>query len=185
MFLRGEVTFADGFDGTVCLRLVFKGCSKASAGTPCKNCHNPELWSFKEENEDGGPTARLDNFKRQLKDWSETGVEFDAVTVIGGEPLDQDEAECLFLILLIKEYYPDTPFFLYTGMDEEKFFRNDKYKDHVLANNALYMKFGAYVEEIKTPESFTGRPFLGSLNQNVYKVDREGEKDIYIKIPIE
>lgn len=182
MLLRAEVTFADGFSDTVCMRLVFKGCSKASAGTPCKNCHNPELWSFEE---DGDRAERLKNFEAQVRDWAETGVQFDAVTVIGGEPLDQDETECLSLILFIREHYPDIPFFVYTGMDEEKFFRDPKYRDHILAKTARYMKFGPYIEEMKTPENFGGRPFLGSLNQNIYRIDRENEEDKYIRIPVE
>lgn len=182
MFLRGEVTFADGFDKTICMRLVFSGCSKASAGTPCKNCHNPELWSFEATSD---AEERYKNFELQLKDWSEGGIEFDAITVIGGEPLDQNEAECLSLILLIEEYYPETPFFLYTGIDEEKFFRNDKYRNHVLANTALYIKFGPYIEEMKTPDGFTGRPYLGSLNQNVYKVERANGVDKFTKISVE
>ena len=182
MLLRAEVTFSDGFDDTVCMRLVFKGCLKASSGHPCKNCHNPELWSFEEE---GNHEERLRNFEAQVKDWAETGVQFDAVTVIGGEPLDQDETECLSLILFIREYYPDSPFFVYTGMSEEKFFRNPKYRDHILAKTARYMKFGPYIEEMKTPEDFTGRPFLGSLNQNIYRIDREGDEETYVRIPVE
>lgn len=187
MFLRGEITLADGFDGYICIRLVFAGCRKALGGTPCLNCHNPELWPFETE---GTEEERLSVLEAQLRDWtspdssSETLV--DAITVVGGEPLDQDPAESERVLKLIREYYPEIPIFLYTGFDEEKFFRNKDYREHPLARDAKYIKFGPYVEEMRTPEGFEGRPFLGSINQNIYEVIRvKSAPPAYRKLSVE
>lgn len=182
MFLRGEITFADGFDETIYIRLVFTGCRKASEGHSCLNCHNPELWKFETE---GTEEERLKILESQLKDWQESGADVDGVSIIGGEPLDQDPEESRKVLTLVEKYFPGIKFFLYTGFDEEKFFRNRDYRDHPLALKATYIKFGPYVEEMKTPENFRGHPFLGSLNQNIYEVIRRNNSALYKKITVE
>lgn len=183
MFLYAETSFADGFENTIYIRLIFSGCKKALAGKSCKNCHNPELWRFDADSEVyGGLDQRLHLLEKQLSDWKSDEIEFDGVSIIGGEPLDQSADEAKKILDLVAKYYPQLPIFLYTGFEEEKFFRNPELCKHPFAQKASYIKFGPYVEELRTPEDSEERPALGSINQSIYKISRQNKSLLFTKI---
>ena len=158
MFIKAEPNFADGFDGQIALRLVFSGCRKAEEGNPCPGCHNPDLWSF---NQQGKIT--MQEFKTLLLYWKQHMVAFDCVSIIGGEPLDQEPNEVALVFDLINETYGELPVITYTGYTKEDISRIGLIK-HPAVSRAAYVKFGPYMEN----ERPKGK--LASSNQVMTKV---------------
>ncbi len=161
MFIKAEPDFADGFEGSVALRLVFSGCRKGASGDPCKGCHNPELWSFGNE----GPAVSDEEFTKTLKYWRGHGFRFDCISIVGGEPLDQNPGECFRILDMVRDEYGGIPVITYTGYTEEEV-RDLKLEGHPFVAEAGYVKFGPYVEGLGPK----GR--LASSNQRMTKADR-------------
>lgn len=171
MLLRAEPTFSDGLDdNSVWIRLVFSGCRKAAKGSPCKNCHNPELWDFNAMKDIyGSASTRIQSLRNLLSGWKSDDIKFDGISVIGGEPLDQDFEEAQSVLSIVKMFYPGIPLITYSGYAEEQFFRSPDCINHPFVKAADYIKLGPFVEELKTPEDCKARPMLGSMNQALYR----------------
>ena len=171
MLVKYETNFADGFDGDIVLRLVFSGCKKGANGRPCKNCHNPGLWGFDLKSEN-----IYKDLERQLAEWKEDMAEFTIISVIGGEPLDQDPEEAQKVLDIVGKYY-DVPVLVYTGKTEEEVFCGELSK-HPFVASAGYIKCGPYIEELAPEEEeYNAQPLpkLASVNQVIYSITRDGE----------
>lgn len=87
------------------------GVALFTQGCPfhCKNCFNPETWSFK----GGKPFSRKEFYEimdLMKKDYIKR------LTILGGEPLIKENLEDLYeLTSYIKKYFPDKKIWLYTG----------------------------------------------------------------------
>lgn len=95
----------------VCVSFWTQGCPHR-----CVGCHNPETWDFNEGIEKEPSILietiltllRKNNVKRNL-------------SILGGEPLCPQNIDFIFeLCQQVKEKYPDTKIFLWTGYYKEK-----------------------------------------------------------------
>lgn len=164
MFIKAEPNFADGFEGQVALRLVFSGCRKGAAGTPCQGCHNPELWQFKDE----GLSVPEGEFVRTLEYWKNHDIRFDCISLVGGEPLDQRPEELLHTMDLVRAVFGDIPVITYTGYTEEEV-KAQKLDGHPGITEASYVKFGPYIEGLGPKGK------LASSNQRMTKAVKSPE----------
>ena len=135
------------------IEIYLSGCK---ADPHCKNCHNPELWSF-----DIGVPYR----KSFIALLEEKILKYDnlvnSIWILGGEPLDQpiDELEGMLkeLSKIGKDIWLWTRYELDEVPDNIK-----KYCD--------YIKCGRY-EEDKQKEGYTSHGvILASTNQKIYKL---------------
>lgn len=178
MLVKYETNFADGFEGDIVLRLVFSGCKKGANGNPCKGCHNPGLWGF-----DLKAEGIYEELEKQLEEWKKDNADFTIISVIGGEPLDQEPEEADKVLKLVKKYY-SVPVITYTGYTEEKVFCG-KLSEHPFVASADYIKCGPYIEELVPDEEEYNKqslPKLASTNQSLYKVIRENNGLRFIRI---
>ncbi len=135
MFIRHEIDYGiDGLEDTVNIKLVFSGCARAQAGNPCEQCHNSFLWSF-----DGPPFEQsFSDLENALKQWKRMEIFFNAMILLGGEPLDQDITEVKQIIEKVREFFPTLPVMLYTGYDKDTFL------EWPLRNEVTWVKTGWY-----------------------------------------
>lgn len=108
--------------------IYFQGCSRG-----CKNCHNPELQTFK-----GGKEMSIKDILSEIeknKEW------YKAVVLQGGEPLEQDHVSIACLMATIKRIGLEV--WLYTGYNECNI-------PHFIKQRCDVIKAGAYIEELKT-----------------------------------
>ena len=146
--IRNDLAAAPG----VSVSFFTQGCPHR-----CKGCHNPETWSFEGGKEftyevlnDILDSLRANNIKRNF-------------CVMGGEPLcEENEFLTLLVIKTVKEHYPDTPIYVWTGYCyEELKERNDHTKQ--ILELADYLIDGPYVE----PKRDITLPMRGSTNQSI------------------
>lgn len=115
----------------------FKGCS-----LHCKNCINPELWSF-----EGANLLSVEETIAQL--------ESKHVTLLGGEPLQQED-----ILLFIKGLkHKKIGIILFTGYEENELFGDVK-KAADLCDVVIY---GRYIDKLKDDSLY----LRGSLNQSI------------------
>lgn len=131
----------------------------------CKGCHNSYSWD-----PDGGVPFEETDKKKLIdaisKSWS------DGVTFSGGDPLYPANREAITeLAKEIKELYPDTSIWMYTGYSWEEIWELEvmRYID-VLVD-------GEFIEELKD-ESYK---YAGSTNQRIIDV-KESLKHGRVKI---
>lgn len=177
MFVRSESNFADGLEGMICLRGVFSGCLKGARNEPCEGCHNPELWDFsycelKEEAE------AFSEFERQLELWKKSGCRFDAISLVGGEPLDQSEKTMRLFFEKTDLFFPGLPVILYTGYTAGEIISLRK-KAALFWERATYIKCGPFIQRLSSKADadaerycYDGRkiPALASVNQEFFKI---------------
>lgn len=140
----------------------------------CKNCFNPETWSF-----DGGKEYTEDTQQTVLK---LLGLEYiKHFTVQGGEPLEQqNHFELAKLINLIKQKRPDIKIWVYTGYTYENLASKEStYLEYIL-NNIDVLVDGQFQEDKKD----LTYPFAGSTNQRVINMrdSREQNKIVLLNI---
>ncbi|MBU5331703.1 anaerobic ribonucleoside-triphosphate reductase activating protein [Anaerocolumna aminovalerica] len=127
--------------------LFVQGCN-----FKCKGCFNQDSWDF-----NGGKvwTKEIeDNFIELCKK-----SYIDAISILGGEPLQQDEDLLKLVIRLKKEV--KKPISLWTGYN----FENIPNSKKVILNFIDEITDGQFIEELKD----FNLKFKGSSNQHVYK----------------
>ena len=131
--------------------LFVQGCAKR-----CPNCFNPELWNF-----DGGQifTRRI---RKQLLSFADS-KEITGFSILGGEPLEQDES-MLKLVKTMKEEYPNKTIWMWTGYKYEDL--NEKQKEIVSYVDVLVD--GEFVKALMCPNN----RFKGSTNQRIIDVQK-------------
>lgn len=127
--------------------IFFYGCSNN-----CKGCHNLELQQFKQ------PNLSLEDILSTVKLADRANI----VTLMGGEPLQQDKDSILVLIEQLHNMGKKVA--VYTGYDMDEV-------DKDILDNIEYIKVGKYDETNKAPYGF----FLATKNQKMYKKTTEGD----------
>ena len=131
--------------------LFVQGCNRH-----CDGCFNPETWDY-----DKGQI-----FNRRIQElFLDLGKEkkITGFSILGGEPLDQDE-RMLQLIKKIKERYPDKTIWMWTGHTYEDL--TDKQMEIVKLIDVLVD--GPFIISQKCP----GKRFRGSMNQRIIDIKK-------------
>lgn len=131
--------------------LFVQGCNRH-----CDGCFNPETWDY-----DKGQI-----FNRRIQElFLDLGKEkkITGFSILGGEPLDQDE-HMLELIKKIKERYPDKTIWMWTGHTYEDL--TDKQMEIVKLIDVLVD--GPFIISQKCP----GKRFRGSMNQRIIDIKK-------------
>ena len=135
--------------------LFVQGCSHH-----CKNCFNQETWDF-----NGG--------KEWTKEIEDEFIEIckrpyiDCVSILGGEPLDQD-LDMLELLRRIKKEV-GKPIYLWTGYTWETIFSNEDYVLEMLILSLCdYVIDGEYIDDLKDYRL----KLRGSSNQRIIDVKK-------------
>lgn len=131
--------------------LFVQGCNRH-----CDGCFNPETWDY-----DKGQI-----FNRRIQElFLDLGKEkkITGFSILGGEPLDQDE-RMLELIKRIKERYPDKTIWMWTGHTYEDL--TDKQMEIVKLIDVLVD--GPFIISQKCP----GKRFRGSMNQRIIDIKK-------------
>lgn len=131
--------------------IFFQGCT-----IRCPGCFNSELWDFK----GGKPFV-----------WSNEGVKLlellkpdyiSGLTILGGEPLDQNLSELKIFINKIKRHYPNKTIWIYTGHIWEEL--SETQKDAI--QNADMLVDGPFLKELKD----SSLKWRGSSNQRIIDI---------------
>jgi anaerobic ribonucleoside-triphosphate reductase activating protein len=110
----------------------------------CPGCHNPNSWSF-----DGGEEFTPDTLQEIIDGLHENNINR-PLCIMGGEPLCQEN---LFLVALIikevKEKFPDTPIYIWTGYLYEDLLKNDNVRLKYILERTDYLIDGPYIESLR------------------------------------
>ena len=131
--------------------LFVQGCNRH-----CDGCFNPETWDY-----DKGQI-----FNRRIQElFLDLGKEkkITGFSILGGEPLDQDE-RMLELIKKIKERYPDKTIWMWTGHTYEDL--TDEQMEIVKLIDVLID--GPFIISKRCP----GKRFRGSMNQRIIDIKK-------------
>lgn len=131
----------------ISIDLFLYGCNRH-----CRNCHNPELQEFKK------PTYSIS----ELLEILEKQMKYNpyVLTLLGGEPLDNDIKDLVNLITAVKNKFPSIKVAMYTGYEFE-----DVPKELIFILD--YIKTGEYNDL----EPTTFGSFLATRNQIMFKKD--------------
>ena len=131
--------------------LFVQGCNRH-----CDGCFNPETWDYN----------KGQIFNRRIQElFLDLGKEkkITGFSILGGEPLDQDE-RMLELIKKIKERYPDKTIWMWTGHTYEDL--TDKQIEIVKLIDVLVD--GPFIMSQRCP----GKRFRGSMNQRIIDIKK-------------
>ena len=131
--------------------LFVQGCNRH-----CDGCFNPETWDY-----DKGQI-----FNRRIQElFLDLGKEkkITGFSILGGEPLDQDE-RMLELIKKIKERYPDKTIWMWTGHTYEDL--TDEQMEIVKLIDVLVD--GPFIISQRCPS----KRFRGSMNQRIIDIKK-------------
>lgn len=132
--------------------LFVQGCSHH-----CKDCFNPETWDFNAGKE---WTEEIEDKFIELCQ----NEHVDCVSILGGEPFDQDEHIYWFLKRLKHEV--NKPIYLWTGYTIEYLLTRDVPRDCLLENLIDYLIDGEYIDELRD----LNLELRGSSNQRIINV---------------
>jgi anaerobic ribonucleoside-triphosphate reductase activating protein len=134
------------------LDIYVAGCN----GNPhCDQCHNPESWNFNQG-------TQYD--KNYYKDISNKIKEFDLlidnIMLFGGEPLDQNIDELIYILLDLKQFNKKLWLFTrYTLLEIPK----------EILRLCDYIKCGKYIPTLKVEKNIQYGINLATSNQKIYK----------------
>ncbi len=133
---------------SICISIFFAGCS-----FHCENCHNQEL-----QFQSSGTNTTVPEILNKVKD-------FQNITLMGGEPLEQNLPE---LRTLIKSLLADNKnVCLYTGYSIKEAMVK---LGLAIINTITYIKCGQYVESMyQSPDNNDKELILASKNQNLFR----------------
>lgn len=154
----GNIKTYDIADGIgVRVSLFVSGCRNH-----CKNCFNPETWSFTY-----GKEFTEDTVQEILSALDHTYIA--GFSLLGGEPFEPENQEVLVgLLAKIKEYYPNKDIWCYTGYLLDQELREGGRKHTAVTDEMLsYIDIlvdGRFVEA----EKDITLKFRGSRNQRIF-----------------
>lgn len=130
----------------------------------CKGCFNPESWDF-----NNGMEFNEDTTNRILESLSYDYI--DGFSLLGGEPFEEENQECLTKLLrIIKDKYPDKSVWCYTGYLFDKDILDNMVKNFPYTKEMLnYIDIivdGKFILEKKDLSII----FRGSSNQRIIDV---------------
>ena len=130
----------------------------------CPGCHNPETWDF-----DGGYEFTPEVMNQIIEGMCANGVQR-KLCIMGGEPLCDENLFLTNLVISnVKEVYPDTPVYIWTGYNFNELPDRVKYPaiKRILAQTDVIID-GPYIE---AERDITLR-LRGSRNQNIIGLDK-------------
>lgn len=132
----------------------------------CFNCQNPETWDFS-----GGKEFTQEVLTNLLSALAANGIQRN-LCIMGGEPLcPENEFLTLLVIKTVKETYPNTPIYIWTGYTyEELLARKDKVSQILKLADVLID--GPYVDNLRD----ITLPMRGSSNQRVINLQEIDNK---------
>lgn len=134
--------------------IFFSGC-KGFNGKHCEGCFNSELWNFKSG-------KKFDeNAKKELFECLSKSYIDGRLSILGGEPLQQDLDELKSLIIEVKEKFPQGDIWLWTGYYLSEL--DEKQKEIISLCN--------YVVDGRFDITKSGKniKFRGSTNQTIWE----------------
>lgn len=144
------------------ISLFTQGCRKR-----CKNCHNPEQWSF-----NGGEIYTPETEKQILQLCEKPYIQ--RCSLLGGEPLENENIYALAnLCKKIKNNFPHIKIWLYTGHDWEDVYKKytsnyqNKYFSDLIDNIDILVD-GEFIQEQKD----ITLKFKGSANQRIIDIQK-------------
>lgn len=135
----------------------------------CKNCHNEEIWDFNS----GKP---FDNAAVEYVLSLASNSNIDGISILGGEPLQQNLVELKEFLSLFKEKFPTKNVWMWTGYclseirDNEDILNVLEYVDYLVDGRFVISK-----KDIKLN-------FRGSSNQTIWEIVKTDEGKVEFKI---
>lgn len=123
----------------------------------CKDCQNPETWSFT-----GGKKFTKDTLNNLFKALKANGINRD-LSILGGEPLCPENIPITkYIIQQVKEKYPETKIYLWSGYYYDELVKNKEIKEEIFPYLDILVD-GPY---INSQRDITLK-WRGSRNQNI------------------
>lgn len=123
----------------------------------CKDCQNPETWSFT-----GGKEFTKDTLNNLFKALKANGINR-SLSILGGEPLCPENIPVTkYVIQQIKEKYPETKIYLWSGYYYDELIKNKEIKEEIFPYLDILVD-GPY---INSQRDITLK-WRGSRNQNI------------------
>lgn len=143
----------------ISLSVYFSGCH-----FHCPGCQNPEAWDF-----NYGEDFTPDKLQEIADKLHKNGVDR-RLSILGGEPLcDENLLDVALLISYIKQLYPDTIVYVWTGYTyEELLERNEPLLMHIF--ELIDVLIDGRYEQDKRDITL---PLRGSSNQQIIKLREE------------
>ena len=152
--IRNDLAAAPG----VSVSFFTQGCPHR-----CKGCHNPETWDFK-----GGKEFTYDILNQILDALRANNIERN-FCIMGGEPLcPENEFLTLLVIKTVKEKYPDTKVYIWTGYYYDELINRASNHLNQILEKADVLIDGPYIEAKRD----LTLPMRGSSNQNVIELHK-------------
>ena len=140
--------------GRHALEIYVAGCAGKN-GVHCKNCHNPESWSF---NQGTDYRECLNSIVKKYNDFKNM---IERIEIYGGEPLDNNHEDLKDLLVFLKNNIGiDVIIFTRFAIEEVP----DFVKEH-----CTLIKCGEYLEELKVDDNYQYGYKLATSNQKIYK----------------
>ena len=145
----------------ISLSVYFSGCH-----FHCPGCHNPEAWDF-----NYGEDFTVDKLQEIADKLRKNDVER-RLSILGGEPLcDENLFDVALLISYIKQLYPNTKIYLWSGYTYEELLerkKTDAMLQHIL--ELIDVLIDGRYEQDKRDITL---PLRGSSNQRIIKLREE------------
>lgn len=123
----------------------------------CKDCQNPETWSFT-----GGKEFTKDTLNNLFKALKANGINRN-LSILGGEPLCPENIPVTkYVIQQVKEKYPETKIYLWSGYYYDELIKNKEIKEEIFPYLDILVD-GPY---INSQRDITLK-WRGSSNQNI------------------
>lgn len=123
----------------------------------CKDCQNPETWSFT-----GGKEFTKDTLNNLFKALKANGINRN-LSILGGEPLCPENIPITkYIIQQVKEKYPETKIYLWSGYYYDELIKNKEIKEEIFPYLDILVD-GPY---INSQRDITLK-WRGSHNQNI------------------
>lgn len=123
----------------------------------CKDCQNPETWSFT-----GGKEFTKDTLNSLFKALKANGINRN-LSILGGEPLCPENIPIIkYIIQQVKEKYPETKIYLWSGYYYDELVKNKEIKEEIFPYLDILVD-GPY---INSQRDITLK-WRGSRNQNI------------------
>lgn len=142
--------------------LYFAGCRKALSGNPCKNCFNPTLWDNRNH---------IPHETKEIVDVLDLHKIPKHITIVGGEPTDQEEGLKELVPLLAERGYEVVLFTWHDAAYLIRYFGFDLFKQ------LAYAVCGPYDETCRIYDVSKDdgiHNVIGSANQVIAKFTDDG-----------
>ena len=123
----------------------------------CKDCQNPETWSFT-----GGKEFTKDTLNNLFKALKANGINR-SLSILGGEPLCPENIPITkYVIQQVKEKYPETKIYLWSGYYYDELIKNKEIKEEIFPYLDILVD-GPYINSQRD----IILKWRGSRNQNI------------------